>query len=180
MRNHILIFCFLSNLLSDGFHVCIRNGLQSATIIQYCWGYKCKVLLVWRSLTVAAIRNQILISYFLSNLFSDDAEAFNQPLYFNTTKVAHVRLYSFGIWPQWETRFWFPFSYPFYYQMFRMFFNAWDFNQDLCNFGDNMSQLSNSQITSITMGMFDNSGCSDKDPPTSASGPWCAVTSCPA
>lgn len=62
--------------------------------------------------------------------------------------------------------------------MFRMFFNAWDFNQDLCNFGDNMSQLSNSQITSITMGMFDNSGCSDKDPPTSASGPWCAVTSC--
>ncbi|EJK55296.1 hypothetical protein THAOC_24985, partial [Thalassiosira oceanica] len=58
--------------------------------------------------------------------------------------------------------------------MERMFINATAFNQDLCHFGDNFSQLSD--VTA----MFDGTGCADTNKPTSATGPWCAVTSCPA
>ncbi|EJK51047.1 hypothetical protein THAOC_29819 [Thalassiosira oceanica] len=52
--------------------------------------------------------------------------------------------------------------------MTEMFNGATAFNQDLCHFGDNFSQPIDVE------GMFQNSGCSNKNVPTSASGPWCA------
>ncbi|EJK51747.1 hypothetical protein THAOC_29056, partial [Thalassiosira oceanica] len=58
--------------------------------------------------------------------------------------------------------------------MERMFYNAASFNQDLCHFGDNFSQLS------FVAAMFYNTDCADTNDPSSATGPWCAVTSCPA
>ena len=51
--------------------------------------------------------------------------------------------------------------------MGNMFYGATVFNQNLCHFGDNFSQ-----ITANT-NMFMNSGCSNTNDPTSASGPWC-------
>ncbi|EJK75877.1 hypothetical protein THAOC_02394 [Thalassiosira oceanica] len=55
-----------------------------------------------------------------------------------------------------------------------MFFGATAFNQDLCQFGQYFFQ-----ITTLYR-MFDNSGCSNTlATPTSATGPWCAATTCP-
>ena len=100
-----------------------------------------------------------------------EAEAFNQPLPFNTSKVTSVRVYLFGFQPQWETRFWFPISHQTYYQMAGMFRDAAAFNQNLCHFGDYFSQFS-------LVDIFGYSGCSNKNVPTSVAGPWCAVTTC--
>ncbi|EJK65326.1 hypothetical protein THAOC_13822 [Thalassiosira oceanica] len=66
------------------------------------------------------------------------------------------------------------FSNPNHLQMEGMFYNATAFNQDLCHFGDNFSQLQD--VTA----MFNDTDCADTYNPTSATGPWCAVTSCPA
>ena len=52
-----------------------------------------------------------------------------------------------------------------------MFSGATAFNQDMCHFGVNFSQKTVSD-------MFEDSGCSDKNEPVSANGPWCAVTAC--
>ena len=60
-----------------------------------------------------------------------------------------------------------------YYQMAYMFFDATAFNQDLCDFGDNFSQISNNAVN-----IFMDSGCSNENTPTSAIGTWCAVTTC--
>ena len=49
-----------------------------------------------------------------------------------------------------------------------MFFDATAFNQDLCDFGDNFSQISNNAVN-----IFMDSGCSNENTPTSATGPWC-------
>ncbi|EJK49253.1 hypothetical protein THAOC_31893 [Thalassiosira oceanica] len=57
-------------------------------------------------------------------------------------------------------------------KMSYMFYDATAFNQDLCHFGDNFSQKT------VTL-MFYDSACSNKNEPSSASGPWCAVTTCP-
>ena len=59
------------------------------------------------------------------------------------------------------------------YQMNSMFYGAASFNQDICYFGDNFSQISSLYY------MFQDSGCSNTNDPTSESGPWCAVTTCP-
>ena len=58
-------------------------------------------------------------------------------------------------------------------QMHSMFYNAVAFNQDLCHFGDYFKPDLNLDT------IFWNSGCSNKNVPTSAAGPWCAVTNCP-
>ena len=62
-------FYFLSNLLSDVSHALICNGLQPTTIFQYYKGYSCESILVWSPTTM---RDQVLISYFLLNLSSDE------------------------------------------------------------------------------------------------------------
>ena len=95
-------------------------------------------IFVW-SLTTA--RNQILILYYATyhqmwGMFFE-AEAFNQQLDFNTTKVTNVRVYLFGVrLQQWETWFWFStfhpiHSYPTYHQMFFLFGGASAFNQPI-------------------------------------------------
>ena len=61
-----------------------------------------------------------------------------------------------------------------HWQTSYMFFRATAFNQDLCQFGQYFFQ-----ITTLYR-MFDNSGCSNTvATPTSATGPWCAATTCP-
>ena len=62
---------------------------------------------------------------------------------------------------------------PIHFQMGYMLQGATAFNQNLCHFGDNTSQLSDASL------MFDNSGCSNTNDPASATGPWCVVTTCP-
>ena len=56
--------------------------------------------------------------------------------------------------------------------MGEMFDGAEAFDQDLCHFGDNFSQISDKGF------MFRNSGCAEDGDPTSANGPWCAVANC--
>ena len=110
----------------------------------------------------------------MTSIFSG-AKVFNQPLAFNTAQVTQVRVYFELVWlvsNRIETRFLFSLSHPTYHQMSQMFWDATAFNQDLCHFRDNLSQISVSSI-------FLNSGCSNKNPPTSAKRLWCAVTTCP-
>ena len=57
--------------------------------------------------------------------------------------------------------------------MFWQFKDATAFNQNLCHFGVSFGQLSFDPF-----GMFEDSGCIDKDTPTDRTGPWCAVTTC--
>ena len=53
-----------------------------------------------------------------------------------------------------------------------MFNNATAFNQNLCHFGDGWPFIA-------AWYMFVGSGCPVKTDPTSAGGPWCAVSACP-
>jgi len=57
--------------------------------------------------------------------------------------------------------------------MGNMFFVASKFNQDLCPWGSKM-------MFPTTNNMFGSSGCLNTNDPTGPSGPWCAVTNCPA
>ncbi|EJK52759.1 hypothetical protein THAOC_27935 [Thalassiosira oceanica] len=90
--------------------------------------------------------------------------AFNQPLSFDTAKMGSM---FYG-----ATAFNQPLSFD-TAEMWAMFDGASAFNQDLCHFGDNFS-LNDVQVED----MFQDSGCSNKDSPNSASGPWCAATTC--
>jgi hypothetical protein len=58
--------------------------------------------------------------------------------------------------------------------MSSMFFSATKFNQNLCAWGKFLP----SPNISIS-GMFTSSNCTNKNIPTSSTGPFCAVTTCP-
>ena len=94
------------------------------------------------------------------------AEAFNQPLSFDTAVVTYVSAYacfeSDDSNEKPDSDFLFPTL-----QMGSMFYGAAAFDQDLRHFGDYFSQISLAKI-------FVMSGCSIKKAPTSATGPWCA------
>ena len=133
MRNKILIFDFLPNSLSDAVNVCQCSGFQSITFVWYCWGYNCESIVVW---SLASMRDQILISYFLSNLLSDEQNVQQHSCLQSTTSFQYYFGYRcesiLEVWLQkYETRFWFPISYPTYPQMYAMFFDAEAFNQPL-------------------------------------------------
>ena len=56
-----------------------------------------------------------------------------------------------------------------------MFEDATAFNQDLCHFAVIFSHAPDMDVND----MFKDSGCGDtSEEPTSATGPWCAVTTC--
>merc|ERR1719261_646653 len=98
-----------------------------------------------------------------------NAEAFNQPLDLDTSAVTTMYyMFSFAT----------AFNQPLDFDtsavtdMYSMFYRAKAFNQNLCHFGDNWPYSSVDE-------MFSYSGCADTNDPTSATGPWCAVTTCP-
>ena len=126
-------FQFLSNLSSDGLHVCRCNGIQSTTTFWYCFGCICEIISVWVQLQLET-RFWFPISYptyhQMDGMFRD-AAAFNQPLAFDTASVTNVRVLLVWSSTQWETRFWFPISYPTYHQMYAMFYGSAAFNQPL-------------------------------------------------
>ena len=110
------------------------------------------------------------------------AEAFNQPLSFDTAVVTYVSAYacfeSDDSNEKPDSDFLFPTL-----QMRSMFEGATAFNQNLCHFGDYFSQITN------LADIFLNAGCTytndpvpyfvQVSPPVIATRPWCAVTNCP-
>ena len=115
MRNKILIFDFLPNSLSDAVNVCQCSGFQSNTFVWYCWGYNCESIVVW---SLASMRDQILISYFLSYLFSDEQNVQQHSCLQSTTSFQYYFGYrcesilAWNLTAKYETRFWFPIFYP--------------------------------------------------------------------
>ena len=113
-----------------------------------------------------AVRQKILISSFQMQSMFRGAAAFNQPLSFDTAAVTNVSAYacfeSDDSNEKPDSDFLFPTL-----QMHSMFYKAVAFNQDLRHFGDYFSQIS-------LVDIFWNSGCSNKNVPTSVAGPWCA------
>jgi len=60
-----------------------------------------------------------------------------------------------------------------------MFYNAANFNQDLCPWGPKLPSnfdYSNFDDGTYENGMFVRSGCPNKNSPTGRTGPWCAAT----
>ena len=101
------------------------------------------------------------------------ATNFNRPANFNTSSVLSVRIFvlSSFIHNHDQSPVLTNFNLT-YYQMDNMFAGATTFNQDLCHFGDHWP------YESVT-NMFVGTDCTNSAQPTSASGPWCAVTTCP-
>jgi surface protein len=59
-----------------------------------------------------------------------------------------------------------------------MFYGASSFNQNLCPWGPQLP--SDFDYGYWAANMFSSSGCLDKNTPSATTGPWCAVTTCPA
>ena len=95
MRDQMLNSLFLPDSSSDELHVQTSNSFQSATdYFRHCQSQRCKILVC----CLTTMGDQILNSLFLptyhqmSNMFNL-AEAFNQPLSFDTAEVTNVRAY---------------------------------------------------------------------------------------
>ena len=123
-------------------------------------------------------RYQILIFYFLSYL---DGPYVQRGIVLQSTATffQYCQAYICEIILVWSQSchegdqiLWLFISYQTYYQMTDIFFGAKAFNQDLCHFGVN-------GLPAVYGGIFTNSGCFDTSNPTSPTGPWCAVTTCP-
>jgi len=95
MRNQILIFYFLSNLSSDGLHVQGSEGLQSTTSFQYYRGYRCEIFCEVPSMRTRSDSDFPIFfpTYYQMSYMFYGAEAFNQPLSFDTAEVTEVRAY---------------------------------------------------------------------------------------
>ena len=61
-----------------------------------------------------------------------------------------------------------------------MFYEASSFNQNLCPWGPKLPANFNYGTFGAAADMFYLSGCANTNTPTGRTGPWCAVTNCPA
>ena len=123
------------------------------------WAKLCELDHIWLPLP-----SHHLIIRWLAFMFYE-ASAFNQDLSFDTAEVTDVRVYSLSQTVRID-HIWLQFLLA-HYQMDNMFNGATAFNQNLCNFRDDLTTLP------AVMDMFFNTSCPDKSDPASPSGPWC-------